>query len=107
MKNSDRISKLEQALKQAHQNRPRVEAGSDFTLRVMAEIRREQFAQPKDELAATASLRLVWRFAAVTAVLAVFLSVYALSVGISPEQIASHALAGDPSLLTVPQFLLL
>ncbi len=107
MKDSDRISKLEQALRRAHQHRPEVQADSGFALRVMAGIHRRQDAQQKDETAAAASLRVVWRFAAVTATVAVFLTSYALLVGISPEQIASHVLAGDPTWLTAPQILLL
>lgn len=107
MKESDRISKLEKALKNAHQLRPELKPDNTFSLRIMAELRHGDHSVKKDDAMLAAASRLVWRFAAATTIMAIGLCGYALFVGILPEQIATHVLLNDPSWLTISQIFFL
>ena len=67
--NDEHLKKVERALTEAHRSRQEPSLGADWTLRVMRDIRREAAGQGQSMI--TLGLeRLVWRTAAVAAVLA-------------------------------------
>jgi hypothetical protein len=67
--NDEHLKKVERALTEAHRSRQEPSLGADWTLRVMRDIRREAAGQEQSMI--TLGLeRLVWRTAAVAAVLA-------------------------------------
>jgi len=67
--NDENFKKLERALTEAHRSRPEPSLGADWTLRVMRDIRREA-AGHGQSMTSLGLDRLVWRTAAVAAVLA-------------------------------------
>ena len=67
--NDENLKKVERALTEAHRSRQEPSLGADWTLRVMRDIRREAAGHGQSMM--TLGLdRLVWRTAAVAAVLA-------------------------------------
>lgn len=91
----DSVKKIEDALIVAHQNRPEIEADNGWNKRVMARVYAQGrlFAKDRDP---NLTQRFVWRFAAVTCMFALFLSLYALQTGIGPEQFTLRFLVDDP-----------
>ena len=67
--NDENFKKLERALTEAHRSRQEPSLGGDWTLRVMRDIRREAAGHGQSMLSLGLD-RLVWRTAAVAAVLA-------------------------------------
>jgi len=67
--NDENLKKVERALTEAHRSRQEPSLGADWTLRVMRDIRREA-AGHEPSMIALGLDRLVWRTAAVVAVLA-------------------------------------
>ncbi len=67
--NDENLKKLERALREAHRSRPEPSLGADWTLRVMRDIRREAAGHGQSMMSLGLD-RLVWRTAAVAAVLA-------------------------------------
>jgi len=67
--NDENLKKVERALTEAHRLRQEPSLGADWTLRVMRDIRREAAGQGQSMMALGLD-RLVWRTAAVAAVLA-------------------------------------
>ena len=67
--NDEHLKKVERALTEAHRLRQEPSLGADWTLRVMRDIRREAAGQGQSMMALGLD-RLVWRTAAVAAVLA-------------------------------------
>lgn len=67
--NDENLKKLERALREAHRSRPEPSLGADWTLRVMRDIRREAAVHGQSMMSLGLD-RLVWRTAAVAAVLA-------------------------------------
>lgn len=68
-RNDEHLKEIERALTEAHRSRQEPSLGADWTLRVMRDIRREA-AGPGQSMMASGLDRLVWRTAAVAAVLA-------------------------------------
>ena len=71
--NDDNLKKIERALAEAHRSRQEPSLGPDWTFRVMRDIRRES-AEHGQSMIALGLDRLVWRTAAVAAVLALVFS---------------------------------
>ena len=67
--NDDQLKKVERALTEAHRSRHAPSLGADWTFRVMRDIRQEAAGQGPSRMALGLD-RLVWRTAAVAAVLA-------------------------------------
>jgi len=67
--NDENLKKVERALTEAHRSRQEPSLGADWTLRVMRDIRRETAGHGQSMIALGLD-RLVWRTAAVAAVLA-------------------------------------
>ena len=67
--NDDNLKKVERALREAHQSRQEPSLGADWTFRLMQDVRRES-AGHGQSMMALGHDRLVWRTAAVAAVLA-------------------------------------
>ena len=67
--NDENLKKIERALTEAHRSRQEPSLGADWTLRVMRDVRREAAGQGQSMMALGLD-RLVWRTAAVAAVLA-------------------------------------
>ncbi len=67
--NDENFKKLERALTEAHRSRQEPSLGADWTLRVMRDIRREAAGHGQSMMSLGLD-RLVWRTAAVAAVLA-------------------------------------
>lgn len=67
--NDENLKKVERALTEAHRLRQEPSLGADWTLRVMRDIRREAAGHGQSMMALGLD-RLVWRTAAVAAVLA-------------------------------------
>jgi hypothetical protein len=67
--NDEDFKKLERALTEAHRSRQEPSLGADWTLRVMRDIRREAAGDGQSMMSLGLD-RLVWRTAAVAAVLA-------------------------------------
>jgi hypothetical protein len=67
--NDDNLKKVERALTEAHRSRQEPSLGPDWSLRLMRDIRREAAGQGQSMMALGLD-RLVWRTAAVAAVLA-------------------------------------
>lgn len=67
--NDENIKKVERALTEAHRSRQEHSLGADWTLRVMRDIRREAAVHGQSMMSLGLD-RLVWRTAAVAAVLA-------------------------------------
>ena len=67
--NDEHLKKVERALTEAHRSRQEPSLGADWTLRVMRDIRREAAGHGQSMMSLGLD-RLVWRTAAVAAVLA-------------------------------------
>ena len=67
--NDEHLKKIERALTEAHRSRQEPSLGADWTLRVMRDIRREAAGHGQSMMSPGLD-RLVWRSAAVAAVLA-------------------------------------
>ena len=67
--NDENLKKVERALTEAHRSRQEPSLGADWTLRVMRDIRREAAGHGQSMMSLGLD-RLVWRTAAVAAVLA-------------------------------------
>ena len=67
--NDEHLKKVERALTEAHRSRQEPSLGTDWTLRVMQDIRREAAGHGKSMMSLGLD-RLVWRTAAVAAVVA-------------------------------------
>jgi hypothetical protein len=67
--NNENLKQVERALTEAHRSRQEPSLGADWTLRVMRDIRREASGHGQSMLSPWLDL-LVWRTAAVAAVLA-------------------------------------
>ncbi len=67
--NDEHLKKVERALTEAHRSRQEPSLGADWTLRVMRDIRREAAGHGQSMISLGLD-RLVWRTAAVAAVLA-------------------------------------
>lgn len=67
--NDEHLKSVERALAEAHRSRQEPSLGADWTLRVMRDIRREAAGHGQSTMALGLD-RLVWRTAAVAAVLA-------------------------------------
>ena len=67
--NDENLKKVERALTEAHRSRQEPSLGADWTLRVMRDIRRESSGHGQSMMFPGLD-RLVWRTAAVAAVLA-------------------------------------
>ena len=67
--NDENLKKVERALTETHRSRQAPPLGADWTLRVMRDIRREAAGHGQSTMALGLD-RLVWRTAAVAAVLA-------------------------------------
>ena len=67
--NDENLKKVERALREAHQSRQEPSFGADWTLRLMQDVRREARGHGQSMMALGLD-RLVWRTAAVAAVLA-------------------------------------
>ena len=67
--NDDDLKKIERALTDAHRSRQALQLGADWSFRVMRDIRREAGGQGQS-MRSLGLDRLVWRTAAVAAVLA-------------------------------------
>ena len=67
--NDEHLKKIERALTEAHRSRQEPSLGADWTLRVMRDIRREAAGHGQSMMSLGLD-RLVWRSAAVAAVLA-------------------------------------
>jgi hypothetical protein len=67
--NDENFKKIECALREAHRSRQEPSLGADWTFRLMQDVRREAAGQGKSMMALGLD-RLVWRTAAVAAVLA-------------------------------------
>jgi len=67
--NDENLKKVERALTEAHRSRQEPSLGADWTLRVMRDIRREAAGHGQSKMSLGLD-RLVWRTAAVAAVLA-------------------------------------
>ena len=67
--NDENLKKVERALTEAHRLRQEPSLGADWTLRVMRDIRREAAGHGQSKMSLGLD-RLVWRIAAVAAVLA-------------------------------------
>jgi hypothetical protein len=67
--NNENLKQVERALTEAHRSRQEPSLGADWTLRVMRDIRREASGHGQSMLSPWPDL-LVWRTAAVAAVLA-------------------------------------
>ena len=68
--NDEHFKKVERALTEAHRSRQEPSLGADWTLRVMRDIRREAAGHGQSMMSLVGLDRLVWRTAAVAAVLA-------------------------------------
>jgi hypothetical protein len=71
--NDENLRKVERALMEAHRSRQEPSLGADWTLRVMLDIRREA-AGHRQSVMTLGLDRLVWRTAAVAAVVALVFS---------------------------------
>lgn len=96
MNEKDQLSNIEEALVRAHRARPEIERDSAWSMRVMAEVRRQRDAQPGEARDAVAVQRFVWRFAAAACACALAVLVYAVTSGIGPEQLAMMFFINDP-----------
>lgn len=67
--NDENLKKVERALTEAHRSRQEPSLGADWTLRVMRDLRREAAGRGQSMMSLGFD-RLVWRTAAVAAVLA-------------------------------------
>ena len=67
--NDDNLKKVERALREAHQSRQEPSLGTDWTIRLMQDVRREAKGHGQSMMFPRLD-RLVWRTAAVAAVLA-------------------------------------
>lgn len=67
--NDENLKKVERALRETHQSRQEPSLGADWSLRLMRDIRRETNGHGQSMMALGLD-RLVWRTAAVAAVLA-------------------------------------
>lgn len=68
--NDEHLKKVERALTEAHRSRQEPSLGADWNLRVMRDIRREAAGHGQSMVSLVGLDRLVWRTAAVAAVLA-------------------------------------
>lgn len=99
----DRVTRIEEALVAAHRSRPEVATDDLWPARVMAQVR----ARPIENRDPVLAQRLVWRFATVIGLLALACSVYAVSSGVGPEQLAMNVFLNDPlDLLAMRVFVL-
>ncbi len=87
--NDQNLKKVERALTEAHRLRQEPSLGADLTLRVMRDVRREASGQGQSMIALGLE-QLVWKTAAVAAVLAL---VFTGSVLFYPDQEAAELTA--------------
>jgi len=99
------IRKIEEALKAVHHREEEVNAGPAWVNNVMREIRRIGI-QPSYKYSDPESYgQLVWRFSAVTCLLALALTVYAMSNDLSTASEVTRLFFEDPLAIDMVHFL--
>ncbi len=96
-KDDEKVRKVEEALISAHHGRTEPAPDDEFVRRVMFQIRRlgkDALQMPQRGI----EQRLIWQFAAVSCVIALFFLIYTLNFDFSTIQYdAAQAALGDPS----------
>jgi hypothetical protein len=99
------IRKVEEALKAVHGRGEEINAGAEWVHNVMREIRKIGMQPPYNYSFPESYGQLVWRFTAATCLLALALTVYAMSNDLSTASEVTKLFFEDPLVVDMVHFL--